>query len=113
MTFPRGLSAFPMTPTDHEGRVHTEALRTLVARLVTARVDSIGLLGSTGIYMYLTRDERRRLLDAAITRTLQHEDAARQSPPAPWFSVRLYLATGIVNSAPLAMLSGQRCMMLL
>ena len=26
---------------------------------------------------------------------------------------RLYFATGIVNSAPLAMLSGQRCMMLL
>lgn len=66
MTFPNGLSTFPITPTDDAGRVDTSALRGLVARLVSAQVDSIGVLGSTGIYMYLTRDERRRALEAAV-----------------------------------------------
>ena len=42
------------------------ALRRLVARLVAAGVDSIGLLGSTGTYAYLTRAERRRALDTAL-----------------------------------------------
>jgi 4-hydroxy-tetrahydrodipicolinate synthase len=62
----RGLSAFPITPADAEGRVDVAALRRLVARLVSARVDSIGLLGSTGTYAYLSRSERRRALDAAL-----------------------------------------------
>ncbi|RJT41514.1 dihydrodipicolinate synthase family protein [Mesorhizobium waimense] len=61
-----GLSAFPITPTDRDGRVDATALRKLVARLCAAQVDSIGLLGSTGSYMFLTREERRR----AITETL-------------------------------------------
>ncbi|WP_262271774.1 dihydrodipicolinate synthase family protein [Microvirga yunnanensis] len=62
----QGLSAFPITPTDAAGCVDTAALRRLVGRLVAARVDSIGLLGSTGIYMYLTRGERRRAVEAAM-----------------------------------------------
>lgn len=66
MTFAQGLSAFPITPADEAGRVDTTALRGLVARLVAAGVDSIGLLGSTGIYMYLTREERRRALEATV-----------------------------------------------
>jgi 4-hydroxy-tetrahydrodipicolinate synthase len=66
MTFLSGLSAFPITPTDRDGRVDTVALRKLVARLSDARVDSIGLLGSTGTYMYLTREERRRAIEAAL-----------------------------------------------
>ncbi|KMO42670.1 dihydrodipicolinate synthase [Methylobacterium tarhaniae] len=61
-----GLSAFPITPADPEGRVDLPALRRLVARLREAGVDSIGLLGSTGSYPYLTRDERRRALEAAL-----------------------------------------------
>ena len=69
MALPRGLAAFPITPTDRDGRVDAAALRGLVARLVRARVDSIGLLGSTGIYMYLTREERRRALEAAMIET--------------------------------------------
>jgi len=63
------LSAFPITPTDLDGRVDTAALRKLVARLSDARVDSIGLLGSTGTYMYLTREERRRATEAALDET--------------------------------------------
>lgn len=66
MTLANGLSAFPITPADQDGRVDAAALRRLVARLVSAKVDSIGLLGSTGIYMYLTRDERRRAVEAAV-----------------------------------------------
>ncbi len=69
MTFPRGLSAFPITPVDREGRVDVDALRKLVARLSGADVDSIGLLGSTGTYMYLTRGERRRAIEAVLDET--------------------------------------------
>lgn len=69
MTFLSGLCAFPITPADHAGHVETAALRKLVARLVDAEVDSIGVLGSTGVYMYLTRDERRRALEAALDET--------------------------------------------
>jgi 4-hydroxy-tetrahydrodipicolinate synthase len=69
MTIASGLSAFPITPADSSGKVDIDALRRLVGRLVAARVDSIGLLGSTGIYMYLTRDERRRAIEATVEET--------------------------------------------
>ena len=69
MTAFRGLSAFPITPADACGRVDTEALGRLLERLHAAGVDSIGLLGSTGGYMYLTREERRRAI-AAATRSV-------------------------------------------
>jgi 4-hydroxy-tetrahydrodipicolinate synthase len=65
MTPFRGLSAFPITPTDTRGRVDSEGLGRLLERLHAAGVDSIGLLGSTGGYMYLTREERRRAIAAA------------------------------------------------
>lgn len=61
-----GLSAFPITPTEASGRVDVAALRRLVAPICAAGVDSIGVLGSTGSYPYLTRGERRRALDATI-----------------------------------------------
>ncbi len=61
-----GLSAFPITPTNNEGRVDTEALGRLLDRLCNAGVDSIGLLGSTGTYAYLSRDERRRAVEAGV-----------------------------------------------
>jgi 4-hydroxy-tetrahydrodipicolinate synthase len=66
MTLFRGLAAFPITPADAEGRVDVDALRRLIRRLVDAKVDSIGLLGSTGGYAYLARDERRRAIEAAV-----------------------------------------------
>jgi 4-hydroxy-tetrahydrodipicolinate synthase len=66
MTVLSGLSAFPITPVDNNGRVDSTALRRLVARLREAQVDSIGLLGSTGTYAYLTREQRRRALEAAM-----------------------------------------------
>ncbi|KAA2235907.1 dihydrodipicolinate synthase family protein [Salinarimonas soli] len=61
-----GLSAFPITPSDASGQVEVVALRKLVARLRDAEVDSVGLLGSTGTYAYLSRTERRRALEAAL-----------------------------------------------
>jgi 4-hydroxy-tetrahydrodipicolinate synthase len=61
-----GLSAFPLTPADETGRVDTEALQRLIDRVAAADAQSIGLLGSTGIYMYLSREERRRAVAAAV-----------------------------------------------
>lgn len=64
-----GLSAFPLTPADRDGIVDTAALGTLVERLAMAGVDSIGLLGSTGIYAYLDRVQRGRAIAAAMEAT--------------------------------------------
>ena len=61
-----GLAAFPITPADAEGRVDAAALRVLVRRLADAKVDGVGLLGSTGTYAYLSRSERRRAIEAAV-----------------------------------------------
>lgn len=61
----RGLSAFPITPADAAGRVNRDELAGLLRRLASARVGSVGLLGSTGSYMYLSRQERRRAVEVA------------------------------------------------
>ncbi|MGG7578414.1 dihydrodipicolinate synthase family protein [Rhizobium sp. Nf11,1] len=61
-----GLSAFPPTPADPDGRVDLEGLCRLLAPLCESGVASIGLLGSTGIYAYLTREERLRAVKAAV-----------------------------------------------
>ncbi len=66
MTLFNGLSAFSITPTDRAGCVDGAALGRLLERLCKAGVDSIGLLGSTGGYAFLSRAERRRAVDAAI-----------------------------------------------
>jgi 4-hydroxy-tetrahydrodipicolinate synthase len=41
------------------------AIRALLDPLIAAKVDSVGLLGSTGSYPYFSRDERRRAVEAA------------------------------------------------
>ncbi|WP_076859996.1 dihydrodipicolinate synthase family protein [Bradyrhizobium mercantei] len=61
-----GLSAFPITPSNRDGEVDAGALRALLEPLIAAKVDSIGLLGSTGSYPYFSRDERRRAVQAAV-----------------------------------------------
>jgi 4-hydroxy-tetrahydrodipicolinate synthase len=66
MTLFSGLSAFSITPTDTAGRVDTAALARLLERICTAGAHSIGLLGSTGGYAFLTREERRRAVAAAV-----------------------------------------------
>jgi 4-hydroxy-tetrahydrodipicolinate synthase len=60
-----GLSAFPLTPLAGDD-VDNAAFVRLVSRCVDAGVDSIGVLGSTGIYTYLLREERRSVLEAAV-----------------------------------------------
>ncbi|AMM31903.1 Dihydrodipicolinate synthetase family protein [Sinomonas atrocyanea] len=60
-----GLSAFPLTPLDEHG-IDEAALGRLVQRAAAAGVDSFGVLGSTGSYAYLGREERRRVLDTAV-----------------------------------------------
>jgi 4-hydroxy-tetrahydrodipicolinate synthase len=66
MTSLRGLSAFPITPSDPSGRIDLGALRAVVAPLIAAGSDSIGLLGSTGSYPYFSRQERRRAIEATV-----------------------------------------------
>jgi 4-hydroxy-tetrahydrodipicolinate synthase len=66
-SFLTGLSAFPITPCNPSGQVDTDGLRRLIERMVDGKVDSIGLLGSTGSYMYLSAQERRRALDAGMS----------------------------------------------
>lgn len=63
----QGLSAFPITPCDAHGTVDTTTLAKLVTRLRRADIGSIGLLGSTGIYAYLSRDQRCRAVQAAAS----------------------------------------------
>ena len=57
MSMFHGLSAFPITPCNAAGEVDTDTLGHLVTRLEAAKVNSIGLLGSTGSYAYLSRAE--------------------------------------------------------
>lgn len=64
-----GLSAFPLTPADADGVVDTAALGALINRLAIASVDSICLLGSTGIYAYLDPAQRQRAVAAAVEAT--------------------------------------------
>ncbi|CAN7714063.1 dihydrodipicolinate synthase family protein [Phyllobacterium sp. LjRoot231] len=66
MSLFKGLSAFPITPTGASGQVDTAALATLLQRVCDAGADSIGLLGSTGAYAFLARDERRRAVETAM-----------------------------------------------
>lgn len=61
-----GLSAFPLTPTDELGKLKPDLLQSFLEGIVAAGVDSIGLLGSTGGYPYLTVEERERTLRAAV-----------------------------------------------
>jgi 4-hydroxy-tetrahydrodipicolinate synthase len=60
-----GLSAFPLTPSTDDG-VDEAAYARLIRRLVDAGVDSIGALGSTGSYAYLSREERARAAIVAV-----------------------------------------------
>ncbi|MFJ2213956.1 dihydrodipicolinate synthase family protein [Streptomyces sp. NPDC101062] len=60
-----GLSAFPLTPITEAG-IDEKAFAALVGRLAAAGADSIGALGSTGSYAYLTREERARAARIAV-----------------------------------------------
>lgn len=59
-----GLSAFPLTPITASG-VDEQGFIKILARLTAAHVDSMGILGSTGSYAYLTREQRKRIATLA------------------------------------------------
>jgi 4-hydroxy-tetrahydrodipicolinate synthase len=61
-----GLSAFPITPFDTKGELDSAAFSRLLQRIEAAGADSIGLLGSTGGYAYLSREERRQVTEFAV-----------------------------------------------
>lgn len=65
MTLFHGLSAFPITPTDRSGVIDAPALAVILNRIQEAGADSIGILGSTGGYAFLSRDQRRRAVETA------------------------------------------------
>lgn len=62
-----GLSAFPHTPL-RDDAFDEAAYAGLIERLAAVGVDSITALGSTGSYMYLDREERRRAAKTAVQR---------------------------------------------
>lgn len=85
-----GLSAFPITPADPAGRIDTDGLVRLVQRLAAAEVDSIGLLGSTGTYAYLTRAERRRAVEA-VSASPQPSNCLRADRSMPVWRIKTSL----------------------
>lgn len=60
-----GLAAFPLTPLKND-EVDELAFIGLLNRLVEAKVNAIGVLGSTGNYAYLSREERKRVAEIAV-----------------------------------------------
>ncbi len=66
MTLFSGLSAFPITPMTPGGEVIVSDLSRLVRRIEAGGADSIGLLGSTGTYMFIDREQRRRAVATAV-----------------------------------------------
>lgn len=62
--FTPGLSAFPLTPLC-DGGVGEKTCRRLISALA-GKVDSIGVLGSTGSYMYLNSEERQDITRWAV-----------------------------------------------
>lgn len=67
-----GFSAFPITPTFADGQLDGAAFRKVLDPILAAEVNSIGLLGSTGAYPYLSTDVRKE----AVVTALDHIDGA-------------------------------------
>ena len=61
----RGLCAFPLTPL-RDAKIDEIRFTALLAKLVDAGVDGLGVLGSTGSYAYLIREERARIARLAV-----------------------------------------------
>ncbi|MFC6355298.1 dihydrodipicolinate synthase family protein [Luethyella okanaganae] len=60
-----GVSAFPLTPL-RDDVLDEGAFAALVRRVAASGVDSITVLGSTGSYAYLSREERRTAVRIAV-----------------------------------------------
>ncbi|MFI5084737.1 MAG: dihydrodipicolinate synthase family protein [Actinomycetales bacterium] len=75
----RGLLGYPITPTDDDGGLDLGSLQTLVARGSGAGLSAVGVLGSSGGFAYLDRQERRDVVRAAV-------EAAGRTPVAAGIS---------------------------
>lgn len=62
----KGLSAFPLTPFS-SGQFDEKSYLRIIKRLTDAKVELLGILGSTGSYAYLTRNQRKHIAETAIT----------------------------------------------
>ena len=62
-----GLSTFPITPFKYEA-IDYKAYQRLVENLVAANVDSICAMGSTGLYPYLTREQKVEIVKLTVER---------------------------------------------
>lgn len=63
-----GVSAFPLTPIK-QGRINFRELTSLIKRINDTEISSIGVLGSTGGYMYLSNAQRTNVLRSVIDST--------------------------------------------
>lgn len=61
-----GLSAFPITPMTPSGEIIAADLSRLARRIEAGGAHSIGLLGSTGTYVFMGREQRRRAVATAV-----------------------------------------------
>jgi 4-hydroxy-tetrahydrodipicolinate synthase len=61
-----GVMPYLVSPVDKDGRVLTGVLGRLCAALIDAGVHGLTPLGSTGEFAYLTREQRRAVVQAAI-----------------------------------------------
>ncbi|WP_370606146.1 dihydrodipicolinate synthase family protein [Pantoea ananatis] len=61
----KGLSAFPLTPF-MSGSPDEKSFLRILRRLTDAKVDSLGVLGSTGSYAYMTREQREQIARLAV-----------------------------------------------
>lgn len=60
-----GLSAFPITPFKDE-QIDFSALQKLISNLVEAQVESICAIGSTGLYPYLSLEEKQQICSQVV-----------------------------------------------
>ena len=65
MDMKQELSAFPLTPLQNN-QIDLNAFSKLLRRLTDAKVDSIGILGSTGCYPYLDRATKQKVIQTAV-----------------------------------------------
>jgi 4-hydroxy-tetrahydrodipicolinate synthase len=62
----QGIIPAVWTPTDADGELLKNGLRTNIEVMLAARVDSLLVLGSTGEFIHLTLDQRKDVLETAL-----------------------------------------------
>jgi 4-hydroxy-tetrahydrodipicolinate synthase len=65
----KGVGTALITPFDKDGGVDYEALRHLIAFQIAGGVDALVVLGTTGEAPSVTGEERKRIIEIAVTET--------------------------------------------